>query len=259
MVSRTEIQTACDAIVREFAPQQIILFGSYAYGTPTEHSDVDLLVIMSIPKSEWHHQAREIQERVPHRFRMDVLVRSPEEIAFRVAHNDWFLREILEKGNVLYGSEGFCQNTLQNIGKWRVMEKEKGMNPLAEEWVRNAEEDYAMMKRAQDPTPYPNSICFHAQQCIEKYLKAWLQAANLPVPRTHDLEELLRLSIQTRPAWRTWQTAFSAFRPFAVDTRYPGHAATTADAQHALQTCMSVRHAVRLALRLSVASEPQSD
>lgn len=259
MVSQTEIQAACDAIVQEFAPEQVILFGSYAYGTPTEHSDVDLLVIMPIPESKWHHQAREIQERIPHRFRMDVLVRSPEGIAFRVAHNDWFLREILEKGNVLYGSEGFCQNTLRGIGKWRVMEKEKGMNPLVEEWVRNAEEDYAMAKRAQDPTPYPNSICFHAQQCIEKYLKALLQAANLPVPRTHDVQELLRLSVSIHPAWRDWESAFSMFRAFAVDARYPGYAATAADAQHALETCSDVRHAVRLALRLSVASEPQSD
>ena len=258
MVSRTEIQTACDAIVREFAPQQVILFGSYAYGTPTEHSDVDLLVITSIPKSEWPDQEREIRERMLHRFRMDVLVRSPEAVAFRVAHNDWFLREILEKGNVLYGSADFCRNTLQNIDKRGAMEKGKGMNPLTEEWVRNAEEDYAMMKRAQDPTPYPNSICFHAQQCIEKYLKAWLQEVSISIPRTHDIQELLRLSIQTRPAWHAWQTEFSAFRP-AVDTRYPGHAATAMDAQHALRTCMNVRHAVRSALRLSVASEPQSD
>lgn len=52
MISQTDIQATCDDIVREFAPLQIILFGSYAYGTPTEHSDVDLLVVMPIPKSE---------------------------------------------------------------------------------------------------------------------------------------------------------------------------------------------------------------
>ncbi len=43
MVTRQEIQTTCDDIVREFAPLQVILFGSYAYGTPTEDSDVGLL------------------------------------------------------------------------------------------------------------------------------------------------------------------------------------------------------------------------
>ena len=49
MVTREDIQATCDDIVREFAPLQVILFGSYAYGTPTEDSDVDLLVIMDIP------------------------------------------------------------------------------------------------------------------------------------------------------------------------------------------------------------------
>ena len=45
MVTQEDIQATCDDIVREFAPLQVILFGSYAYGTPTENSDVDLLVV----------------------------------------------------------------------------------------------------------------------------------------------------------------------------------------------------------------------
>ena len=98
MISPTEIQAVCDTIVREFAPEQVILFGSYAYGTPTEHSDVDLLVVMPIPEAEPHRQEKAIQKRIPHQFRMHLLVRSPEEITTRVAQNDWFLREILEKG-----------------------------------------------------------------------------------------------------------------------------------------------------------------
>ena len=258
MISQIEIQAACDTIVREFAPEQVILFGSYAYGTPTEHSDVDLLVVMPIPESERHCKEREIRERIPHRFRIDVRVRSPEEITFRVAHNDWFLREILEKGNVLYGSEGFCQNTLKKKRKQQETQRKRRMNLLTEEWVRNAEEDYTMAKRAEVPTPYPNSICFHAQQCIEKYLKAWLQEANIRVPRTHNITELLHLIVPTRPAWRAWETAFSGFHTFAVDARYPGYAATARDAEQALQTCEEVRQAVRSALGISAASEPQS-
>ena len=48
MVTQKDIQATCDDIVREFAPLQVILFGSYAYGNPTEDSDVDLLVVMDI-------------------------------------------------------------------------------------------------------------------------------------------------------------------------------------------------------------------
>ena len=104
MVTKKDIQATCDDIVREFAPLQVILFGSHAYGTPTEDSDVDLLVVMDIPESETTRQAGEIWQRIPRRFNMDLLVRSPKEIAYRVSHNDWFLCEITEKGEVLYES-----------------------------------------------------------------------------------------------------------------------------------------------------------
>ena len=104
MVDPKDIQATCRDIAREFDPLKIILFGSYAYGTPTEDSDVDLLVVMAIPRSQHRHQAVEIRQRIPRRFRMNLLVRSPEEIAHRVAHNDWFLQEITQKGQVLYES-----------------------------------------------------------------------------------------------------------------------------------------------------------
>ena len=60
MITREDIQATCDDIVREFTPLQVILFGSYAYGTPTRDSDVDLLVVMEIPESDTRRQAVEI-------------------------------------------------------------------------------------------------------------------------------------------------------------------------------------------------------
>ncbi|NKB69695.1 MAG: nucleotidyltransferase domain-containing protein [Candidatus Latescibacteria bacterium] len=104
MIERKDIQATCDDIVRKFAPEKVILFGSYAYGTPTEDSDVDLMVVMKIPESQTRHQAVEIRRRIPRRFRMDLVVRSPEEIAYRIEHNDWFLREVTQLGQVLYES-----------------------------------------------------------------------------------------------------------------------------------------------------------
>ena len=65
MITREDIQATCDDIVREFEPLQIILFGSYAYGTPTEDSDVDLLVIMDIPESETRRQAVRSELKLP--------------------------------------------------------------------------------------------------------------------------------------------------------------------------------------------------
>ena len=131
MVSREDIQATCDDIVREFDPLQIIIFGSYAYGAPTEDSDVDLLVVMEIPESETTRQASKIWQRIPYRFSMDLLVRSPKEIAYRVFHNDWFLREILEKGDVLYESSGFSYNIEK---PQETLYQEIGvMNPLIRE------------------------------------------------------------------------------------------------------------------------------
>ncbi len=104
MIDEDAIRATCDDIAREFHPLQIILFGSYAYGTPTEDSDADLLVVMDIPEDETRRQAVVIRQHIPRRFRMDLIVRTPRELSFRVAHNDWFHREILERGKILYES-----------------------------------------------------------------------------------------------------------------------------------------------------------
>lgn len=244
MISRKDIQATCDDIVREFAPLQVILFGSYAYGTPTEDSDVDLLVVMDIPKSDTRRQAVEIARCIPRRFRIDVLVRSPDEIAYRVAYNDWFLREIAEKGDVLYESDNFLAKPLK---------KEKClMNSLTLEWVQKAEGDYAAAQwQQQAPTPNYNLICFLSQQCTEKYLKAWLQQTDIPFTRTHDLGTLLDLITPTLPTWHAWRSDLSEFSKYAVDLRYPGDSATPNDVQRALHLCTEVRQAIRSELKLS--------
>ena len=251
MVTRQEIQATCDDIVRDFSPLQVILFGSYAYGTPTEDSDVDLLVVMPIPKSEFRNKAIEIRQRIPYRFGMDLLVRSPEEIAYRVSYNDWFLREITEKGKLLHGSyTDYHLEKLRDIPG--AVKKEKSyMNPLTLEWIEKAEEDYNSAKWLQEsPNPVHNSICFHLQQCIEKYLKAWLQEAKIPFTKTHDLEELLKLITPTMSAWNLWQPDFKIITTYAVESRYLGDSATDEDIKHAIQICDEVRQSVRKMLNL---------
>ena len=124
------------------------------------------------------------------------------------------------------------------------------MNPLTLEWIETAEEGYEMTQLARQASrPFHNSICFHAKQCIEKYLKAWLQEMNVPVPRTHDLEELLSLILPTHPAWVQWQPDFKKITEYAVDSRYPGDSVTADDTQHAMRICDAVRQAVRTSLK----------
>ena len=244
MITREDIQATCDDIVREFAPLQVILFGSYAYGTPTEDSDVDLLVVMDIPESETRRHSVEIRQRIPRRFPMDVLVRSPEEIAYRISHNDWFLREITEKGEVLYGCVSICKRSVEK--------KKSDMNPLTLEWIQMAEGDYASVRHFhQGQKSMYDIICFLSQQCIEKYLKAWLQENNVLLTKTQDLERLLGLIVPSIPDWHVWQADFSVFSEDAIDFLYPGKYATAKDASQAIHTCTEVRQAVRSELKLS--------
>ncbi len=91
-------------IVRAAQPQKIILFGSYAYGQPHEDSDIDLLVIMPFEGGP-HQQAFNIRRQIDPPMAMDLLVRSPEYVAQRLAWGDFFMREIVEQGKTLYESE----------------------------------------------------------------------------------------------------------------------------------------------------------
>jgi predicted nucleotidyltransferase len=104
MVEVADILTFVDAVAAKFKPQRIVLFGSYGYGTPTQDSDVDILVVMNY-RGPSHHKSIKIRCEVPRGFPMDLIVRSPAEIRRRVAGNDFFLEEITERGLVLYASD----------------------------------------------------------------------------------------------------------------------------------------------------------
>ena len=104
MVRPQQIRDLVDRIVRQFRPEQVILFGSYAYGNPTEDSDVDILVVMPLNGKKPVHQEAEIALAVHGGFPMDLIVQSPERLRQRIEMKDFFLREITEKGKVLYDS-----------------------------------------------------------------------------------------------------------------------------------------------------------
>ena len=95
-----EIRDLCARIVREFKPERIVLFGSYAYGVPRPESDVDLLVVMPYTTSSGR-AAGEVLNRTRPAFGVDILVRSTEEVAERLAMDDYFMHEIIEHGTVL--------------------------------------------------------------------------------------------------------------------------------------------------------------
>ena len=101
MVDMARIKDLTAQIAREFKPDRIILFGSYAYGKPSNNSDVDILVVLRF-KGKAVRKAIEIRNRVNAGMPLDRLVRTPEQLAERLALNDWFMREIVERGPTLY-------------------------------------------------------------------------------------------------------------------------------------------------------------
>lgn len=129
------------------------------------------------------------------------------------------------------------------------------MNPITIEWVEKAEGDYSVAaENYQGQKPVYHVICILAQRCVEKYLKAWLQENNIPIQRTHNLNDLLDLILPTMPAWRVWQNDLSTLTKHAVDSRYPDENATASDAENAMRICDKVRQAVRTELMLPNAS-----
>jgi uncharacterized protein len=96
------LRPAIQKIVQELNPEKIVLFGSYAYGTPNPHSDVDLLVIMRTKASLKDRSWAVSRLLLPRPFPVDILVKTPSEIKKGLDAGDFFLKEILTRGKVLY-------------------------------------------------------------------------------------------------------------------------------------------------------------
>ena len=87
-------------MAERFRPERIILFGSYAYGAPNADSDVDILVVMPAPNEL--DQAVSIDAACEPYFPLDLIVRTPKNMHWRLEEGDSFLRKIAARGNVLY-------------------------------------------------------------------------------------------------------------------------------------------------------------
>ncbi len=87
-------------VAERFQPDKIILFGSYANGQPDQDSDVDILVVM--PTRNQIDQAVRISLDISPPFPVDLIVRTPENLRWRLEEGDWFLREVMSTGKLLY-------------------------------------------------------------------------------------------------------------------------------------------------------------
>jgi len=123
------------------------------------------------------------------------------------------------------------------------------MQKLTAEWVKKAEGDYRVaLVLSRGSEPFHDQICFHCQQCGEKYLKALLQELGLPVPRTHGLVALRNLLLEHHPSLANLRRGLEFLSRFAVGPRYPMFQAKKRQAVSAVRWANRVREECRTLL-----------
>ena len=127
------------------------------------------------------------------------------------------------------------------------------MKQITSEWVSKAEGDFAMMERESRARKNPSydGICFHAQQCSEKYMKARLCEGGIEFARIHDLTALLDQALVVEPTWELHRADLAFLSDFAVSFRYPGESADREAAMDARRRCRRFREIARASLGLS--------
>lgn len=101
MAVKKQIADIIRSIADKFSPIKIILFGSYAYGTPDNSSDVDLMVISDSRLSSWELGA-EITASIKHTLPIDIIVKKKHDLEKRLKSGDFFLKNIIQNGKVVY-------------------------------------------------------------------------------------------------------------------------------------------------------------
>jgi HEPN domain-containing protein len=127
------------------------------------------------------------------------------------------------------------------------------MKASTREWVDKAKADFAaaILLRRSRKKHSRDIVCFHLQQCLEKYLKARLEEAGIQNFKTHALERLLGLVLPLEPLWAPLRPALAAITDYAVEVRYPGRTVTPAEARGLLRDSKHIRAVVRQSLGLS--------
>lgn len=125
------------------------------------------------------------------------------------------------------------------------------MKQATREWIAKAEGDWQVANREMQATdPVWDAVCFHAQQCAEKYLKAVLEEDGIGFIRTHDLVVLRRQLGHRAQGWPAVETDLAYLSTLAVAARYPGLTADANVAARAIDIAGRARTLIRATLGL---------
>ena len=128
------------------------------------------------------------------------------------------------------------------------------MNLMTLEWIQKAEDDFIVAQRElrARKSPVYDAVCFHSQQCVEKYLKAFLQDNEIPVPRTHQLLDLLKICKETDPSFELLLADINLIEPFSVNIRYPDIRANKEEARMVFNAVQRIRQVLQQKLGASL-------
>jgi HEPN domain-containing protein/predicted nucleotidyltransferase len=209
-LSQDKLDAITNRLVEELRPERIYLFGSRAYGTPHQHSDLDLVIV--VPDGEggaknFYVEAREAVGDIG--CDVDILVYTADEFDRRSGWDANFEHTVRNKGRLLYGEDGMA---------------------FAREWLQKSANDLAGAQRliGGDP-PLVDLAAFHCQQAVEKTLKAFLTHHNEPFEKVHDLGLLCRDCEKIDPDFSTICERVGTLNRYAVLLRYPGPKEPSAD------------------------------
>ena len=126
------------------------------------------------------------------------------------------------------------------------------MKALSQEWVDKAEADWATARREFDIEEAPNydAVCFHAQQCVKKYLLARLEEGNIPFPATHHLGVLLTICAELEPTWEDLREQARTLTANTIQIVHPGAMADESMASASFEAGEALRKAARGSLSL---------
>ena len=214
-----------DALVREFRPLKIFLFGSRARGDGQEESDIDLLVVLDRidDERETRDALRKAIPRLP--VSVDVWAADPGELARTGDSVGSFVYPVLRDGEVVYGVDDRDEHV----------------------WLGFATEDLAAAERMVEGRGWaPRIACFHAQQAAEKALKAVLVHEGIPLQFTHNLELLRDLVPEGRSTVGV-EGDLRRLSSRAVVPRYPGPGsdATAEEAREEVSLARAIVDAAR--------------
>jgi len=120
------------------------------------------------------------------------------------------------------------------------------MKSITKEWIEKAEQDFLVAKREFEAVPPAyEPVCFHCQECIEKYLKAILQENDIYFEKIHDLDILLEQCKNLIPQIYGLKKELVELSSYAVEIRYPGISISDEETKKAIKVTREARDIIR--------------